>query len=389
MLDQRKRVVFILVILIILLIGLFVWHEIHKQLLTRATKALTNRPIVVEMSTVQGQVWHPQIQAVGTVLAEQGVNIESQVIGVVQNIYFQSGDFVDEGTKLVQLDPTVFFATAEQSKAKYEVAKADYGRQLLLYKRHVISTASLQSAYGTLLAAKAQWDADAANLQHTIIVAPFSGNLGLRRINLGQVLQTTDFIVSLQSIDPILVDFSLPEVYLHRIAKGDVVEMTTSAYPGQVFTGKISALNSTLNPDTRTLDIRAELPNKNKLLMPGMFAQVNVIVPVKDTVLTVPQMAIQYSPFGDTVFIVQNHRAVERYVTLGEQRGALVAVIGGLAEGETVVSVGANKLQNGTEVITKSELEAQLKASAETRVAQESQSKKHAFLTAKPSPGKN
>jgi membrane fusion protein (multidrug efflux system) len=214
---------------------------------------------------------------------------------------------------------------------------------------------------------KAILDENLANLAQTTITAPFAGNIGLRQVNIGQYLAPADIIVSLQSIDPVLVDFSLPEVYLQQLNVEDQVLVTTSAYPGQTFTGKITATNSTLNSDTRTLDIRAQVPNKNKLFMPGMFANVRVVIPTKNNVLTIPQMAVQYSPFGDTVFVVQNNKAVQRYITLGEQRGSEIAVTRGLSANEQIVSVGGSKLQNGTPIRTKAAQAAAKQASAEMK----------------------
>ena len=201
------------------------------------------------------------------------------------------------------------------------------------------------------------------------VTAPFSGKLGLRQVSLGQFVPKGTVIVSLQAIDPVLVDFSLPETYLSQVKVGDDVSVTTSTFPNQIFTGKIIALNSALDAATRTLQMRAQLPNKNKLLIPGMFADIQVIVPSTKNVLTVPQMAIQYSPFGNTVFVVQNGKAVQRYVTVGEQRGADMEITRGLSDDETVVSVGGNKLQNGTAVITKEQQATMKKVSAENKIA--------------------
>ncbi|MSP53981.1 MAG: efflux RND transporter periplasmic adaptor subunit, partial [Gammaproteobacteria bacterium] len=262
----------------------------------------------------------------------------------------------------------VLQATVANDAAVLKVATADYQRKAILQKRGAISRADLEAALGTLQQAKAILEQDQAKLAQTAIIAPFSGKLGLRQVSIGQLVQKGNLIVSLQAIDPVLADFSLPEVYLSQVKVGDDVSVTTSSYSGQIFMGKIIALNSALDPATRTLQMRAQLPNKNKLLIPGMFADIQVIVPSTKNVLTVPQMAIQYSPFGNTVFVVQNGKAVQRYVTVGEQRGADMEITRGLSDDETVVSVGGNKLQNGTAVITREQQEAMKKASAENKI---------------------
>jgi membrane fusion protein (multidrug efflux system) len=367
--QHRKSASIIVIILMLILGGLYAWHQVRSHLAAKASAAVGNKPIVVETASVKSQVWHPQIDAIGSFVAQQGIYVTTQVAGVVQSIDFKSGDFVDKGTKLIQLNASVLAATAAQSKAKHDIAVSTYKRDEALYQRHAIALQTLESDKAAMDEAKGAMDEDAANLQQTTISAPFTGRLGIRQINIGQYVQPADNIVSLQSVDPMLVDFSLPEVYLRKIQVGNQVLVTTSAYPGQTFSGKITALNSTLSSDTRTLGIRAEVPNKNKLLVPGMYANVKVVIPMKSNVLTVPQMSIQYSPFGDTVFVVQNHKAVQRYISLGEQRGAEIAITRGISDGETIVSVGGNKLQNGSAVITKDELAAQKQAAVEQKIS--------------------
>ena len=367
--SHRKKNVIVIIVLVIILGGLYSWHHIRQHIAAKALTAVSNVPTVVEMTKVKSQVWHPQIQAIGSFVAQQGIKLSTQVDGVVQAINFKSGQFVNQGVKLLQLDPSVLRATAEKSKATYQGDVLTYQRNKILYAKRAIAKSMLDDSRATMLADKGQMDEDAANLAQTVITAPFSGKLGIRKVNIGQYLAAGDVIVSLQSVDPILVDFSLSEVYLHKINVGNQVSATTSAYPGQTFSGKIIAMNAELNSNTRTLDIRAEIPNKDRSLIPGMFANINVIVATKSNVLTVPQMAVQYSPFGDTVFVVQNNKAVQRYVTLGEQRGAEIEVTRGLSAAETIVAVGAEKLQNGTAVTTKEQLAAAQQAKTERQTA--------------------
>lgn len=366
--SSHNKTIAIVGLLALLLVILFIWHEIRSQLIRKNLAIVNAQATVVEVSTVKSQIWHPQIEAVGTILADQGIDVSTQVVGIVKTINFKSGDFVEQGTLLIQLDPQVLQATVANDVAVLNVATADYDRKALLFKRGAISKADLETALGTLQEAKATLQQAQGNLAQLTITAPFSGKLGLRQVNIGQLVQVGNAIVSLQAIDPVLADFSLPEVYLSQVKVGDDVSVTTSSYSGQIFMGKIIALNSALDPATRTLQMRAQLPNKNKLLIPGMFADIQVIVPSTKNVLTVPQMAIQYSPFGNTVFVVQNGKAVQRYVTVGEQRGADMEITRGLSDDETVVSVGGNKLQNGTAVITREQQEAMKKASAENKI---------------------
>lgn len=367
--QHREKISLIILALVLFFSVLFVWHQVRHQALERQ-KAAENKPIVVELSTVKSQIWHPEIEAVGTFVADQGIDVTTQIAGIVKSINFQSGQFVEANTPLIQLDTSVLQATANQSEAKYELAKADFTRDQNLYKKHVVATSTYEASLANLKAAKAQRDEDAANLANATITAPFSGSLGLRKVSIGQYVQPGQPIVSLQSFDPIYVDFSLPEVYLHKVNVGDQVLVTSSAYPGQTFTGAIRAMNSTLDADTRTLSIRAELPNKNKLLIPGMFANILIVMPSTNNVLTVSQMAVQYSPFGDSVYVVQNGRAIQRYVTVGEQRDADLEITSGLSADETIVSVGVNKLQNGSHVITQEQLVTSQQLAAETSASQ-------------------
>ena len=367
--SSHNKTIAIVGLLALLLVILFIWHEIRSQL-TRKNLAIVNaQATVVEVSTVKSQVWHPQIEAVGTILADQGIEVSTQVDAVVKTINFKSGDFVEQGTLLIQLDPAVLQATVANNEAALKVTNADYERKAQLFKRHAISKADLDQALGAMQEAKATLQQTQASLAQMAVTAPFSGKLGLRQVSLGQFVPKGTVIVSLQAIDPVLVDFSLPETYLSQVKVGDDVSVTTSTFPNQIFTGKIIALNSALDAATRTLQMRAQLPNKNKLLIPGMFADIQVIVPSTKNVLTVPQMAIQYSPFGNTVFVVQNGKAVQRYVTVGEQRGADMEITRGLSDDETVVSVGGNKLQNGTAVINKEKQATMKKVSAENKIA--------------------
>lgn len=372
---QHRKHSFIILLIILLIFGaLFFWHQIRQHIAARESAAVDSVPNVVEMTKVKSQVWYPQIQAVGTVVAQQGIVLTTQIAGIVKSIDFKSGQFIEQGKPIVQLDPSVLQATANQSKANYELSVADYQRNKRLYKTRAISLSALQKAEATMKANRAQMDEDQAKLAQSTIKTPFSGNIGLRQISLGEYLAIGAPIANLQSIDPVYVDFNVPEAYMQQISVGDKVQITSASLSGQTYTGQVIAMDSTLDPDTRMLNIRASVPNKNKRLVPGMFARVNVIIPTKQNVLTVPQMAVQYSPFGDTVFVVQNGKAVQRYVNLGEQRGAEIAINKGLSAGETIISVGGNKLQNGANVITQQALVAAQQRKVEKEVTKNASS---------------
>ena len=369
--NIRQKIGFILFGLILFLMFLFVWHFIRSHLKELSLQQVNQRPTVVEMAQVKSESWSPLISSVGTVVAEQGITVMTPITGTVQTISFQSGQFVEAGTVLVQLDARLLQATADNSTAAYQAALSYYQRQQVLYTKKFISASDLETAKATMLEDKAQMEENNLLVQQATITAPFAGNVGLRQVSLGQFIQTGAAIVDLQSLDPIYVDFTLSEVYLSKIQVGNMVTVLTSAYPGEVFEGKIVALNSRFDSQTRTVNIRAELPNPDTQLIPGMFADVQVVLPSTNNVLVVPASTVQYSPFGDTVYVVQNGKASQRYVTVGEQRGTNVAITSGLSAGETIVSVGGNKLQSGMLVATQAQLQAASKVQAVANIKQQ------------------
>ncbi len=347
---QRKQVItsiVVLVILFLILSILFIWQYVRSEMIRQYAKIQKQPVAAVEIQRAEAKVWHPLVQAVGSVQAIQGVDVTTQITGKVTKIYFESGQTVKQGDPLIQLDDSTYQADLENATAAYTAAQLDFNRSTRLFKTKTISQAAYDQALSTFQQTKSMLDKAQAILNQTLIKAPFDGKLGLRQVSLGQYINTGDAAVNLQQMNPLYVNFELPQAYLQQVQVGNNIQVTTESYPNQMFKGKIIAVNSTFNTVTRMLEVQATLNNDKAELIPGMFVNVNVIVPIKLNVMVVPVMAVNYSPFGDTIFKVVNNKAEQEYVKVGEQRGEEVAVTGKLEDGDMIVTVGAYKLQDG------------------------------------------
>lgn len=346
--NRLKKPIAMLSVIIGLLVLLFVWQYVRKEMAQQFSKSSMNQVAAVEVGAVLAEVWHPQVNVVGSIQAVQGTTISAEITGKITKILFDSGQMVTAGQPLVQLDDSSLRAQVQQAQAAYQLSQARFNRIQKVYLQNGVSKetydeSSSQVAQDQAALAKAQ-----ALLQQATISAPFAGKIGLRQVSLGQYVAAGDPMTNLQQIDPVYVDFDLPEDYINRVHVNDEVQLTTSAYANETFTGHVIATNAQLNVTTRTLNIRAEVPNTTQQLIPGMFVDVNVIVPQNVDVLTVPEMAVNYSPFGDSVFRVMGNKVEQVYVKIGEQRGNRVAITGNINAGERIVTTGVFKLQNGS-----------------------------------------
>ena len=311
-------------------------------------------PAYVTSATVSEQSWKQTLDAVGSLAAVQGVTVTTEVGGKVETIHFDSGQSVEKGQLLVELDISTEVAQLAAAEADKELAAINLERTRKLRQSNTVAQAELDSANANYLAAEAQVENLKAFIQKKKIVAPFSGRIGIRQVDLGQFINSGDPIVSLKSLDPIYVDFSFPQQWISKVAVGMSVEVTVDSFPDQVFEGKLSAINPEVSESTRTIGLRATLPNRNEQLLPGMFCQVSVVLPNEESVKVIPSTAIVYSSFGDSIFeIVEKEGqtvAEQKFVRLGERRGDFVAVTSGLDAGAEVVSTGAFKLRQGMRV---------------------------------------
>lgn len=323
-------------------------------------------PETVTAAPVAPQTWETSIPSTGTIAPVQGVTVAAEVAGKVAKIAFEAGSTVKQGDLLVQLDTSTEEAQLQAAEATAALAKANLDRARELRQSNTNSPAELDAAEAQAKQAAAQVDNIRAVIAKKTVRAPFAGRLGLRMVNLGQILREGDAITTLQTLDPIYVNFSVPQQRLTQIATGDVVRVKTDAAPDATFQGKITALNAEVDPVTRNIRVQATIENKDEKLRAGMFANVEVVLPEKKEVLAIPATAVLYAPYGDSVFVVEDKKnektgAMEKvlrqqFVRLGTTRGDFVAVVEGLQPGQTVVTSGVFKLRAGMAVVIDNKL---------------------------------
>lgn len=315
-----------------------------------------------EVRTVQ---WRSELTAVGSLVAVQRVVVSTEVPGTLRSIAFESGQDVEKGDLLVRLDTSVERAQLAAAAASARLADAELRRRTNLPPAGAVSQAEVDAA----AAQATRSSADVANVKAVIakktIRAPFSGRLGIRQVDLGEVLQPGAPIVSLQSSDPIYAEFSLPQQALSQIAKGDGVSVRTDAFPDMTWEGAVEVVDAEVDPGTRNFTVRALIANTKGDLRPGMFVDVRVLRSETLELLAIPASAVLFAPYGDSVYVIkepgaksdpQQYIVEQRFVRLGQRRGDLVAVVSGLQADDDVVSTGAFKLQNGMAVIIRDDL---------------------------------
>ena len=356
-----KKII-ITAIAVSLLVGAIILTKLNQfSAMGEAAQNMVMPPETVTAMQVNSTQWEQIIFATATVTAVQGVKVSAEVSGRVTRIGFESGADVKAGNVLIQLDTANEDAQLASAKAAAKLASTNLARTRKLYKRNLASKGDLDSAEATVEEAAAQINNVRASIAKKTIQAPFSGRLGIRLVNLGEVLREGDAIVSLQTLDPIYVDFSIPQKSLHQLKPGLEVRVTVDAAPGQTFSGKIIATNTDIDPATRSVRVRAQVANANEVLRTGMFANVSVVLSVKQKALPVAATAIAYATFGDSIFVVEEKKNDEtgktekvlrqQFVRLGQARGDFVDVIDGLKNGETVVTSGVFKLRSGMKVV--------------------------------------
>jgi membrane fusion protein (multidrug efflux system) len=297
--------------------------------------------------------------------------VTAELTGKIVNIAFQPGTTVKAGDLLVKQDTSTEEAQLRAAEATAALAKTNIDRLRELLGRKIISQSEYDNSEAQFKQAMAQCDNIRTVIDKKNIRAPFAGRLGIRLINLGQVLNEGQAIVSLQALDPIFVNFLLPQQEIAKLQPGFTVRVTTDALPGQLIEGKITALNPQVDASTRNIRIQATLANAQERLRPGMYVNVAVVLPARSEVISIPATAVLYAPYSDSVFVVEEKKSEkagqpvkvvrQQFAHLGEKRGDFVSVVTGLKEGDTVVSTGAFKLRNGQEVVVDNTLSPQFK----------------------------
>lgn len=348
-----KRLFLTLLVLAILLGGVFAVK--HRQAQdSAAQRAMPPPPASVAVAEVQAEVWQPRLRAVGSVVATQGIFVTNEVAGQVKQILFDSGHEVAQGDLLLQLDDSVDQAELRGLIAESNLAEIKLQRVARLLRDRSVSQSDYDEAKAEVDGTEARVASRQALIAKKQIRAPFAGQLGIRNIDLGEYLPPGSRIVPLDALDPVFVDYALPERHFGALSAGQAVEVRVAAHPERTFEGQVSAINPGVERSTRTVRVRATLANPGQLLRPGMFAEVLTLLPAREQVLTLPRTAIAFNPYGDSVFLLQDQDGALtvqlRQVVTGDAQAGRVEVAQGLEAGDRVVIAGQVKLRNGQAV---------------------------------------
>jgi len=356
---MAKRMILMFVVLIALLGGL--GFAKFRQVEAAIAQGASFQPPPTAVTTVvaQRETWPSTLSVIGTAAAIEGVTVSADLPGTIDKIHFESGQWVHEGDILVELDTRQEQAQLASLEAQRDLARINYGRAQELVKAGVISRSEYDNATTQQKATEAQVGDIRAAIARKTIHAPFSGLLGIRQVSLGQYLAAGQAIVSLQSQSPIYVNFGVPQQETPKLIPGHVLRVTNGNLPGMAFTGRITALDSVISEQTRNIQVQATVTNKENKLRPGMFVQVELPLGQPRQVVPLPASAINYAPYGDSVFVVvqmkdargNTYRGVRQQVVRVEgSRGDQVAIISGINPGDEIVSSGVFRLRNGAPV---------------------------------------
>jgi len=355
---MAKRMILTLVVVALVIAGLG-YFKLRQVQAAIKQGAFTPPPEAVTTVVAKQETWPSTMSVVGSTVAVHGVTVSADLPGTVDKINFESGGFVHEGDVLLQLDTRQERAQLAATEAQRDLAKINYARMNELVKQGVLAKAEYDKASADQRQTEANVGEIKATIERKTIRAPFSGILGIRQANLGQYLAAGAPIVSLQSLNPIYANFSVPQQTIARMRVGEKVTINSDAVPGRSFTGRVNAFESTVDESTRNVQVQATLANPEGKLRPGMFVQVEVGVGANTQVFPIPASAISYAPFGDSVYLVTDlkgangstYRGVrQQFVKVADTRGDQAGIISGLNQGDEVVTSGAFKLRNGAAV---------------------------------------
>jgi membrane fusion protein, multidrug efflux system len=356
-----KRMGIMLVAVAIVFGGIFGFQLFKAAMIKKFITALGNPPQTVSVTRAGQGEWQTHIEAIGSLRAVKGADLSLELSGVVESISFNSDDDVEEGAQLLKLRTADDIARLESLQAMAALSEITSERDQKQFKMQAVSQATLDTDAANLRNARAQVVQQQAIIDKKILRAPFAGHLGIRAVDLGQYLGPGTVIVTLQALDPIYVDFFVPQQAVAQVRLEQIVTVHVDAFKGETFEGKISAINPKVDTGSRNVQVRATLKNADHKLLPGMYATVEIATGSPQNYVTLPQTAITYNPYGDTVYVVDNKgtdadgkpqlTARQTFITLGQTRGDQVAVLKGVEEGDTVVTAGQIKLHNGSVVL--------------------------------------
>jgi membrane fusion protein (multidrug efflux system) len=383
-----KRFIIAAIVVALFLGGLSYFQFVFKPAMVRDFVAKMVPPAAtVTAEPAALERWTDKLHSIGTLIAIEGVDVSPQVGGLVTDYSFESGEDVEAGARLVQLDVSVEEADLKNNRAQLKEARLDFDRRSDLVDKGHVAQAALDTSIAKRDSAAAAVERVEAIIEQKTITAPFAGRLGLRRVEKGQYVSPGQALVWLESLDPIWIDFPIPEGEIAKVNVGSGLEVTVDAYPDQVFKGEVEAFDARVNKDSRTLTVRGRLPNPDRRLLPGMFANAAVLSGEPKELVTVPRTAVTYGLYGDSVYVVkrETQEAAEtpkpdltsavsepgtataaeapedapaepkltverRFVRVGPRLGDRVAIVDGIEAGEEVVTSGQIKLKPGATV---------------------------------------
>ena len=361
-----KRMILMLVaaVLVIGALGFVKFQQIKAAI--AQGQAYQPPPEAVTTVVAKQETWPTTLSVIGTMAAVQGVTVSADLPGIVNQIKFESGQSVNEGDVLVQLETTQEQAQLTEAEADRDLAILNFQRLQGLVNQRAISRADYDRAEAEQKQTEAKVGEIRATIARKTIRAPFTGILGIRQVNLGQYLSAGNAVVPLQALDPIYVNFGVPQQYAGKLRIGGTVRVTSEGLPGAAFTGQVTATNAVIDEATRNIQIQATLANPGGKLRPGMFVQTEISMGASQSVVTLPASAISYAPYGNSVFVVtdlkspkgETYRGVrQQIIKLGEARGDQIAVTSGLQAGDEVVTSGVFKLRNGAAVLVNNKVQ--------------------------------
>jgi membrane fusion protein (multidrug efflux system) len=354
---MKKRIILAVVGLLVIACLLAGIKALQIKAMIDQGKNAVIPPETVTASLVRSETWETSLTAIGSLTAVQGVTVPAELAGTVSAISFEAGRPVKKGQVLIRQDTSAEEAQLPGLIAQAKLARTELDRAAKMVKGQIVSQADYDKAVATHEQALSQVNSVRTTIAKKTIRAPFSGRLGIRQVNLGQMLHEGDPVVTLQSLNPIFVNFTLPQQQLAQLRTGQAVRVTCDALPGLTVVGRITAINPLVDAETRNVQVQATVANTAEKLRPGMFVNVAVGLPVRRSVFSIPATSVLYAPYGDSVFIVEDGKdrkggktIRQQFVRLGEKRGDFVAVASGLKGGESIVTTGVFKLRNGQSV---------------------------------------
>lgn len=345
-----------LMLLVTLLVfgGLFGMQWFGNKKMNEFMDNMPVQPATVTAMEAGTALWRDSVESVGTLVAIRGAELATEVPGTVEKIHFDNGAEVPAGAAILTLNSAPDRAQLEELQAAADLARQELERARRLVEQRNISESELDQRVSLLQQAKARVAAQQARIEQKTLRAPYAGRLGIRRFNVGDYVQAGDTVIALQALDSLFVNFSLPEQYSQQVEAGMPVEARLEALDGRTFAGTVTAISPVVDPNTRNFALQATLPNPEELLRPGMFARLVLPIGIELERVVVPQTAIAYRPYGDSVYVIEERdgelRLSQRFVTLGPVRGDMVAVEEGLDPGERVATSGLLKLDGGMPV---------------------------------------